>query len=305
MLTISVEGNIGSGKTTLLQNFIATLSNDDLDCLYHIEEEDILSWQNYDVMQSGERVDLLQLMYTEPDKYTFLVQIALLIFQVKRRFKRPKTTDGGPTTICERCPLASTNIFIPALYKSNKLTKLEASVATEAASWSLQTQPVDLCIYLRVDPQACLERVKLRNRDGETKISIEYLKLLHDLHEKWFKPALNCGEQAIASLPDSNVQLVYIDGLQGEADILRDFMKVVFEFVVKCKTDPPRFTFNPSKAKSNNIDFMSSVAAVVASGKKGEVPDILWDILKSKKETFSQMGLNLEPNFVSQISDSI
>jgi len=45
--------------------------------------------------------------------------------------------------------------------------------------------PLDVCIYLRTDPETCYERVQHRNRDGEQKISIDYLRKCHEAHENW------------------------------------------------------------------------------------------------------------------------
>jgi len=45
--------------------------------------------------------------------------------------------------------------------------------------------PLDICIYLRTEPEVCYERIRYRNREGEQHISLEYLKTCHDAHETW------------------------------------------------------------------------------------------------------------------------
>ena len=42
-------------------------------------------------------------------------------------------------------------------------------------------------IYLRCKPQKCYERTKMRMRAEESEIPLEYLQLIHDKHELWFK----------------------------------------------------------------------------------------------------------------------
>jgi deoxyadenosine/deoxycytidine kinase len=42
-------------------------------------------------------------------------------------------------------------------------------------------------IYLRCDPQICHQRIAQRKRPEESEISIEYLQMLHDKHEKWIE----------------------------------------------------------------------------------------------------------------------
>ena len=43
----------------------------------------------------------------------------------------------------------------------------------------------DLIIYLRTDPEVCLQRLKHRGRWEEKGIKIEYLNQLHQAHEEW------------------------------------------------------------------------------------------------------------------------
>lgn len=43
----------------------------------------------------------------------------------------------------------------------------------------------DLIVYLRTDPLKAHERVKLRARDEESCVPLEYLIDLHNLHEQW------------------------------------------------------------------------------------------------------------------------
>jgi deoxyadenosine/deoxycytidine kinase len=43
----------------------------------------------------------------------------------------------------------------------------------------------DLIIYLRTDPEVCLQRLKHRGRWEEKGIEIEYLNQLHQAHEEW------------------------------------------------------------------------------------------------------------------------
>ena len=42
-------------------------------------------------------------------------------------------------------------------------------------------------IYLRCDPSKCHERTKVRKRQEEDEIPLEYLEMIHTKHENWFK----------------------------------------------------------------------------------------------------------------------
>ena len=40
-------------------------------------------------------------------------------------------------------------------------------------------------IYLRTEPEICLQRIKKRERDEESKLSLQYLQGIHARHEEW------------------------------------------------------------------------------------------------------------------------
>ena len=42
-------------------------------------------------------------------------------------------------------------------------------------------------IYLRCTAEKCYERTKKRKREEESEIPLEYLSLIHNKHEEWFK----------------------------------------------------------------------------------------------------------------------
>ena len=44
---------------------------------------------------------------------------------------------------------------------------------------------VDLIVYLRIQPEKALERIKSRARGEEINLSLDYLQELHDCHDNW------------------------------------------------------------------------------------------------------------------------
>lgn len=40
-------------------------------------------------------------------------------------------------------------------------------------------------VYLKTDPEVAYQRIKTRNRSEEKDVPFEYIKHLHELHEKW------------------------------------------------------------------------------------------------------------------------
>jgi len=170
--TIVVEGNIGSGKTTFLQPF-ATLKQ------VEVVEEPVKEWRNLD----NGRHNLLELMYTDPTRWSLLFQTYVQLTMVKQHSK-PSTK---PIRIMERS--LARYCFVENLYERGQMTDAEYAVLSEWFNF-LVTCPqldfgIDHIIYLRTDPEIAWERVKKRSRHEEDLIPKKYLSDLHELHEDW------------------------------------------------------------------------------------------------------------------------
>lgn len=50
-------------------------------------------------------------------------------------------------------------------------------------------KPLAGIIYLRCQPEVCINRIRKRNRSEEAGIPFDYLKLLHEKHENWLGKA--------------------------------------------------------------------------------------------------------------------
>jgi deoxyadenosine/deoxycytidine kinase len=60
-------------------------------------------------------------------------------------------------------------------------------------------------IYVRTDPRVCFERLKIRCREAENKISLEYLIKIHDKYENWIENIVY-KNKSFVSIIDGNVQ---------------------------------------------------------------------------------------------------
>lgn len=47
---------------------------------------------------------------------------------------------------------------------------------------------LDVIFYLRTNPETCLKRLNQRGRPEEHRVSIDYLRNLHEFHESWLGP---------------------------------------------------------------------------------------------------------------------
>lgn len=93
-------------------------------------------------------------------------------------------------TITSSHPISSARYcFVENLYSEGKMTDAEHAVISEWFNF-LVTCPqfdfhVDLIVYLRTEPETAYGRILARSRKEENKISLEYIKNLHELHEDW------------------------------------------------------------------------------------------------------------------------
>ncbi len=168
--TVLIEGNIGCGKTTLLKHFASDSAS---------FEEPVNLWQNV----NGH--NLLQLLYGDPKRWASLFQSYVMLTTVKNHL----TNCAGAVKIMERSLFSSQYCFATNFYQTGKLNDPEYQILGDWLKF-LTTTPqlglsVDLIIYLRIQPEVALERIKTRGREEEVNISLSYLQALHDCHENW------------------------------------------------------------------------------------------------------------------------
>ena len=64
----------------------------------------------------------------------------------------------------------------------------------------------DMIVYARADPTKSLDRVKIRGRESETGISLEYLTACHERHEEWIMTDHNVAKKTIVF--DANEEFI-------------------------------------------------------------------------------------------------
>lgn len=158
-MRISICGNIGSGKTTLLES----LKKDG----YTVYYEPVEQWT------------FLSHFYKNMKEWAFKLQVQVLYSFLQFAEK----AEG--LEIYERSPFESLYIFSYSLYQQMFMTQ-EEYLLIRNMTHHLAWKP-DITIYLKSDPDICLDRIKKRNRESEKDgISITYLKHLHELYETTF-----------------------------------------------------------------------------------------------------------------------
>lgn len=174
-----VEANIGAGKSTLLGN----LSKHKFAFDHVVLQEPVSIWQEM-VDENG--VSLFEKYYNDKKRYAFLFQIYVLSTRAKILLKAIEE-HKDKVIFCERSLLSDMRIFIRYMHETNTIEKVEFDVFQDLYELVLTELkvPIDGMIYLRADPDICVDRIIERGRPGEEVIDGVFIHKLHELHEDW------------------------------------------------------------------------------------------------------------------------
>jgi deoxyadenosine/deoxycytidine kinase len=124
----------------------------------------------------------LSLFYNDMHKYGFPMQIFLL----NRRFVLHRKAHNLQTTVILDRTLSEDKIFAKMLRDSGHMTAMDFDTYRELfINMKSSLQSPDLIVYLDVEPEVALERVRRRSRGCESKMSVEYLRALRAGYEDW------------------------------------------------------------------------------------------------------------------------
>ena len=176
-MIVSVEGNIGSGKSSFLNRL---KSHYEMDRRIVFMDEPIEEWNT---IRDKENNTILQCFYKEPKQYAFSFQILTM---TTRLIQLKKYMEKYPEhfIISERSIL-SDSLFAEMMYKEGNITRMEYQIYRKQYDYFLSMIPTIDVVYLRCDPIECKKRIQVRARKGEEKISLHYLRQLHEIHERW------------------------------------------------------------------------------------------------------------------------
>ena len=164
-IIVCIDGIIGAGKSSLIRKLKNTFT-----CF----EEPVEKWS------------LLPNLYADMERFAVPFQFQVLFSQYDQYISFKNIND---MIIVERCPRTSKNVFAQ-MYIDNGLFD-EASALTYHKFFELLSYEVDYFIYLDVEPELALKRIKTRDRHGEDDITLAYLELLHEQYEKQLNQTRN------------------------------------------------------------------------------------------------------------------
>ena len=177
---VSLEGNIGAGKSTLLKAIESSLTEEERKLIVCMQEPVDL-WES--VRDAGESI--LKKFYREPAKYAFAFQIMAYTSRLEALKRVLNENPGCRVLVCERSLEADKNIFALMLHDDGLIDSVSYQVYAMLFANTACQYPVDLVLYLDVEPRECLVRVGKRARDGEGTIGLEYLTKCHEYYLAW------------------------------------------------------------------------------------------------------------------------
>jgi deoxyadenosine/deoxycytidine kinase len=127
--------------------------------------------------------DYLENLYNTPNSsYDFQIKV-----WIDRCWIQEKTTTA---VLMERSPNFIKNVFVRKAYEDKTISEKEYENIISLHKTTDELWKPNGYIYLRSEPEKCLQRVNKRGRFAEKNIRLEYLQELHELHEKNYKLAM-------------------------------------------------------------------------------------------------------------------
>jgi deoxyadenosine/deoxycytidine kinase len=166
MPIITIDGNIGSYKTSILNYFHKNYK-------LAIDLEPVDNWTEY----------LANLYNTPNSSYDFQIKV-----WIDRCWIQEKT---NMTILMERSPNFIKNVFVRKAYEDKTINEAEYENIIRLHKTTDDLWKPNGYIYLRSEPEKCLQRINKRGRYAEKNVKLEYIQKLHELHEQNYKLALD------------------------------------------------------------------------------------------------------------------
>ena len=201
---VVIDGLIFAGKTTAISNLKARLPSSK-DTTFNFFEEPVDSWMNE---------GWLEKYYSNISKFASSFQIRIILSHIQQKNEieeiNREQESKNIVNISERGAITTLNVFSKMLVKDGILDEIEFKLHEQMVEMFNYKKP-DILIYLNIDPEIALRRNLKRMRNGESNITIEYLR---KLNQAYLKELGNLAEN-----------IIVIDGTLDEAEIVDKIMK--------------------------------------------------------------------------------
>jgi deoxyadenosine/deoxycytidine kinase len=200
-ILITLDGNIGAGKSTLLKAIHERFPH------LTVIQEPVGEWLT---MKSSSGESLLELFYKDTPRWAYTFQncaILTRLIDTLRILKEWRPVEGKlPIIITERSVLTDRHVFADMLYSQGKMDLLEWNLYLKWYNAFAAELPIRGIIHLATSVGTSADRIKVRGREGEGGIPVDYLAALDAQHAKWIAesalPTLSIDTEPSTALDD-------------------------------------------------------------------------------------------------------
>ena len=176
----SIEGNIGSGKSTLIKFMKKNLTWIKHRKIIYLQEP-VKTWESF----TDGKSNIIEKFYENQKEWAFSFQMMAYISRIAQLKKTvQKYPQESYIIITERCIETDKNVFAKMLYVDDKIDPINYQIYLKWFDEFVYDLPIQSYIYLKTEPEICIQRIIKRDRKGET-ISLDYLKKCHSYHNDW------------------------------------------------------------------------------------------------------------------------
>ena len=200
-MKISIDGNIGGGKSTLLTKLCQELR-------LPVFLEPIQDWNEW-----------LTLFYKDNARWGMSFNLSVLM-------SFSKWCNNNFLALYERSPLANRYIFSEIQCDQGTMNTLEIELYNkiyDELSWI-----PDVVIYIKTTPEVTQERIKIRGRECENTVPLEYLKAVHDKYEKLYGTTSQLDEKYSGK---KHCKIITIDGNRPFDEVYIDVKASVQNYI--------------------------------------------------------------------------
>jgi len=197
---ISIEGNIATGKSTFIKVLEDAAANED----WEITPEPVSTWTQIDGQGKNPRKEMLSQFYNDPLRWAYTMESFTFITRLHIEKQRRKNPVSVSCSINERSVYSSKYIFARNCFETGLMSETEWAIYQDWSTYlldSLGELQLDGFIYLRADPETCAKRMSKRGRPEEQGVTVDYLKQLHEKHERWLHHKEFHGEDIMDGIP--------------------------------------------------------------------------------------------------------
>ena len=203
-MIIAVMGLIGSGKSTLAKSLCS--KNEYIPFIEPTKKSEGASENPY-----------LDDYYVDPSRWAFTMQVHLLFERYKQFQEANYRSLRGEDCVIDSC-YYSDYAFAIVQHEDGYFTENEFKTY-ERMHETLQPQLIypDVIVFLELSPENTLDRIKIRSRDCEAGITLEYLQHLNKAYEKVLRAL------------EPRCKVVRIDATASAEDVMKKAEDVINE----------------------------------------------------------------------------